>query len=418
MHRPRPKVYYGWVVLAAISGISFANAVTSIGLLTVFIIPITQDFDWSRTQFSAATSVGAVLGAGLAPFTGRLSDRLGARLLLTAGAALIVLATVYLSLMQTLVGFYVAFSLARLADQGLVQNIGPSAVAKWFLRYRGRALAALFFMTSAGGVALPLLGHFVIEAWSWRIAWAVMAGVILTLGLVPAVLLVKREPEDARVDGEGRTEAEPEPVAASSLAAGEEVWRVSAAMKTRSLWFVLVAGFSWGFGSAGVALHLVPYLVEKDIGTGMAVGAVSVSFMAGGLGNLCWGLLGERYSPRRLLTLVYIIGAAGIAVLLAASSAGPAYVFAILRGASSGGIATVTTLLLADYYGRRHLGSIYGLSRSVQVAGFAVGPLVAGAVYDISDSYAGAFAAFLGLSVAAALLVAMAARPGRQRAPY
>ena len=155
--------------------------------------------------------------------------------------------------------------------------------------------------------------------------------------------------------------------------------------------------------------------MEKEIGTGMAVGAVSVSFMAGGLSNLCWGFLGERYPPRRLLTLVYIIGAAGIAVLLAASSTGHAYVFAVVHGASSGGIATVTTLLLVDYYGRRYLGSIYGLSRSVQVAGFAIGPLVAGAVYDISDSYAGAFAAFLGFSVAAALLVAMAARPGKQR---
>ena len=104
MDRLRPRIYYGWVALAAISGISFANAVTAVGLLTVFIIPITEEFDWSRTQFSAATSVGAVLGAGLAPFTGRLSDRLGARLLLATGAVLIALATLYLSLMQTLVG--------------------------------------------------------------------------------------------------------------------------------------------------------------------------------------------------------------------------------------------------------------------------------------------------------------------------
>ena len=299
-----------------------------------------------------------------------------------------------------------AFGLARLADQGLVQNIAPPAVAKWFLRYRGRALAVLFFATAAGGVALPLLAHFVIEAWSWRIAWAVMAGVMLALGLVPTALLVRRAPEDLGLDVEGGGGTEPELVV--------EVWRVGAAMRTRSLWLVLVAGFASGFGSSGITLHLVPYLVEKDIGTGMAVGAVSVSFMAGGLSTLFWGFLAERYPPRRLLTLVYIVGAAGIAVLLGASTSGQAYVFAVLHGAAVGGIATVTTLLLADYYGRRHLGSIYGLNRSVQVAGFAAGPLVAGAVYDISDSYTGAFAAFLALSVVAALLVAMAARPGRR----
>ena len=67
MTHPQRTLYYGWLILASISGINFANAVTSIGVLTVFVLPITTEFGWTMTQISAATSLGAVLGALMAP---------------------------------------------------------------------------------------------------------------------------------------------------------------------------------------------------------------------------------------------------------------------------------------------------------------------------------------------------------------
>ena len=68
------RCYYGWYVLAAVAGLNFANGATAIGVLTVFIIPLTEEFGWSRTQISLATSLGAVLGALMAPFAGRFTD--------------------------------------------------------------------------------------------------------------------------------------------------------------------------------------------------------------------------------------------------------------------------------------------------------------------------------------------------------
>ena len=106
------------------------------------------------------------------------------------------LATLYLALIQSLLGFYLGFGLARLSDQGLVQSVAPPTVAKWFLRYRGRALGILFFATSVGGMVMPLLTQFVIEQWSWRVAWAVLSGAMLLVGAIPCALLVKRQPED------------------------------------------------------------------------------------------------------------------------------------------------------------------------------------------------------------------------------
>ena len=418
----RRGLYYGWLVLAAVSSINFANAVTSIGVLSIFVIPMSEEFDWTRTQISGATSLGAVLGALSAPILGRLSDRLGSRIILTAGGVLIVLAAMYLSAMQTLVGFYAAFGIARLADQGFVQAVSPPAVAKWFLRYRGRALAALFFATSAGGVALPLLAAFVIDQWDWRVAWAVLSGIMLIIGVIPCALLVRRQPEDMGLQVDGRdaqegpesmvgTPSAPKGAAGSSTGDGETEWRLGEAVRTPTLWLILVSGFMVGIGSTGIQLHMVPYLLQQGLDSATAVGVVSASFLASAIGNLFWGLLAERLSVRHLLTSIYALRAVSVVILLAVSSPAEAYAFAVLRGLTEGGIATVTTILLGEYYGRRYLGSLYGLERAIQVSGYAVGPLIAGIVYDINQSYTGAFVSFLFVTIAGALLIYRARRP-------
>ena len=82
---------------AAASGMSFANAATAISILTVFVVPMSQEFGWNRTEVAGATSLGAVLGAGLAPFTGRAVDRFGARVTLVAGGLIVVAGCLYLS---------------------------------------------------------------------------------------------------------------------------------------------------------------------------------------------------------------------------------------------------------------------------------------------------------------------------------
>ncbi len=416
-------MYYGWFVLAAVAGINFANNATAIGVLTVFIIPLTEDFGWTRTQISAVTSVGAVLGALVAPFTGRLTDRLGARIPLTLGGLFIVLATLNLAAMRSLGWFYLAFGLARLADQGFVQVSSPPAIAKWFQRYRGRAMAALFFTTSAGGVALPPLVQWVITAWHWRMAWVMLSGVMLVMGLLPCALLVRRQPEDLGVPVDGKVLPAQEAITLSSPGhgmpaaptTGEAAWPLREALKTATLWLLLAAMFLFGMASTGVVLHLVPYLVQQGIAPAAAVGAVSISFVGSAAGNLLWGFFADKLSVRYLLVVTYALRAASLALLLGVDTAPVAYIFAMLKGFTEGGLSTLLTVLLADYYGRQHIGAIYGVVRAVMVGGFALGPLVSGATFDLTQSYHGAFAAFLALSIVGTGLIGLARRPFHRR---
>ena len=404
------RFYYGWWVAAAASGIEFANAATAIGILTVFVIPMSQEFGWNRTEVAGATSLGAVLGAALAPFSGRLVDRAGSRLILVAGGLVVVLGCIYLSTAQALVGFYVAFTLIRIADQGLIK-IGASVTAgKWFLRYRGRATGLVFLGGSGGMIVMAPVVQLVITQWDWRAAWVVLAGVMLCVGVIPSALIIRRQPEDLGllIDGApGQATSADGP----DLQRDEQQFPLGEVIRTPAFWLILVSLFLVSTATSGIGLHLVPHLTQQGLTPGAAVGAVSVMSISGALAALAMGIVAERVSTTLLMTLAYLLGAVSMWVLIWADTLPEAYLFAVLQGVVGSGVNTLAPIMWAGYYGRRTLGSIFGLSRAAQVVGFAVGPLGSAVVFDRTGTYQGAFLTLSLIAVAASLLLLTARRP-------
>jgi MFS family permease len=407
--KPR-SFYYGWWVAAAAAGIEFANAATAIGILTIFVIPMSQEFGWTRTEITGATSLGAVLGAALAPFSGRLVDRLGSRMVLVFGGTVVVLGCLYLSMAQALLGFYVAFTLCRISDQGLIK-IGASVTAgKWFLRYRGRATGLVFFASSAGVIVMAPVVQLVITQWDWRAAWVVLAGVMLCIGVIPSAFIIRRQPEDLGLTIDGgppvlRTSGEP------AQPDDERQWPLSQVIRTPAFWMILVSLFMVSTATSGIGLHLVPHLVQQGLTPGAAVGAISIMSTAGALGALAAGLAADRTSPKLMMALAYLLGATSIWVLIIADTLPETYSFAVLQGLVGSGVNTLAPIVWASYYGRRTLGSIFGLSRAAQVTGFAIGPLASSLVYDATGTYQQAFVSLSLVAVAASLLLMAARRP-------
>jgi MFS family permease len=393
MQRISKRIYYGWLIVAASGGMEFANAATAIGILTIFVIPFTEEFGWSRTEISAVTSVGAILGASLAPFSGRLVDRIGSRWVLVLGGTLVVVACVYLASVQTLLGFYVGYTIARTADQGLIKIGAAPAVGKWFQRYRGRAIALVFFSGSAGIMVMAPLVQLAIGAWGWRAAWLLLAAVMAVLGIVPSFALIRRQPEDYGLVLDGG----PGPDADAPL--------------VPPFWLILTSLFLASTAGSGVTLHLVPHLTQQGLSTGQAVGVISVMSTSSAVGILALGFLAERVPPRLLMACVCLTTATDIGVLILADNLAEAYLFAFLHGVASGGLNTLAPILWASYYGRGVLGSIHGLSRASQVAGFALGPLILGIAFDRWGRYQDALAYLAVLAVISFVLVVAAKRP-------
>ena len=423
-----PKAwYYGWVVAGAAGGMQFANAASAISILTLFVAPMSEEFGWGRTEVAGATTAGAILGAALAPFVGRLVDRFGARIVLTVSGTVVALACVYLSAMQTLLGFYLAFTAARIADQGGVKIGASVSVGKWFQRYRGRVTGLVFFIETAGVIALAPLTHLVIGQWGWREAWLMLGAVMFVLGVIPCALWVRRQPEDMglAVDGDGAATASGGGLPAvgrarqERAAAGEDAPAVERSLtlgeaaRTPAFWVALAGLFLGSSAMAGPGLHLAPYLTEQGLSATAAVSAISVMATAGAAGAILSGVAADRVSPRWLMAALYLTGAAALLLLARADTLAETYAVVILMGLVGTGVNTLAPLTWAANYGRGSLGAIHGVGRASQVLGFAVGPLAAGMAYDATGGYREAFLALAGVALVAGGLVGMA-RGGRR----
>lgn len=404
------RFYYGWLVAGAASGIQFANAATAIGILTVFVIPMSEEFGWNRTEVAGATSLGAVLGAALAPFSGRLVDRFGARVILVGGGLVVVVGCLYLSMAQALAGFYVAFTAVRIADQGLIQIGASVSVGKWFLRRRGRAVGLVFFGASLGMIVMAPVVQFVIANWDWRAAWVVLSATMLCLGVIPAALFIRRQPEDMGLAIDG---VNTQTLAARSAEAGrdEPQTPLGEVIRTPAFWVIIASLFLASSAISGVGLHLVPHLTQQGLSPTAAVAAVSVMSIAGAVAALVCGVLAERVSVKLLLMLAYLLGAASMWTLIHADTLTETYLFAVMQGLLGTGVNTLAPIMWASYYGRRSLGGIFGMSRAAQVFGFAVGPLASAIVFDSTGSYRGAFIALGLVAILASALLWTARRP-------
>ena len=160
-------------------------------------------------------------------------------------------------------------------------------------------------------------------------------------------------------------------------------------------------------------LHLVPYIAERGISSGSAVGIISVFTASGAVSTVAVGVLSDRTPPRLLMVVGYLLSASAMGMLIVTDTLPEAFLFAVLQGTAASGINVLVPILLASYYGRWAMGSIYGITRAAQVVGFALGALISGVVYDSTGSYRDAFTLFLVIAVASSLLVIIAKRPAQ-----
>ena len=133
-------------------------------------------------------------------------------------------------------------------------------------------------------------------------------------------------------------------------------------------------------------------------------------------GNFGAGYLNDRLPNRYQLVLSQLAIAAVLLLLLFGMAASwHAFMYGVLLGLSSGIALNTGSVIYANYYGRRHLGSIRGVSGIGAMAMSAIGPMPLGAIFDAAGSYAPGLWLFLGFvpfTVAAALLSTPPRRSG------
>ncbi len=415
----------------------------AVATLSVFAVPMTQQFGWSYGLFSGVVSLGGLCAIGVSPFVGRLIDRYGSGVILAVTSTIVGGCAFGLSLISQSWAFYALYVPGRMAFASPLELGTTTAINNWFIRRRAFALFLLTVSQGLGLAAMPLVAQFLIGGWGWRNAWAWLGVYTLVVGILPALLLVARRPEDMgltadprrgeprtpkkerekEADGEapeglGESSTGPEGPAESGASSPspapllENSYTVSRAFRTRAFYVMAIFSGAGFMVQAGVSLHQVSHFINQGMDASLAALTAGAFAFCQVLGGFIWSSLASRRVPIRFLLAMSAFCVSGGALGVQASSTLTWGLPATsILGAGVGGLHLLLRLAWAEYYGREHLGSITGITLPVQVGGQALGPVIAGFLYDFTGSYLWPFRIFSTAVFIAGLLVLTATPP-------
>ena len=419
-----PKFYYGWVILGvAILAGSFSTGAGVWGA-SVMARPMTEALGWSRASYFGALTIRSLVAGFLAPFVGPLQDtRNGPRRLMLLSGFLLGGSLIATRWVDELWQFYLLFGLAG----GIAQITGANALPrtilpKWFVRKRGRVLGLASMGPGLGPMIFPVSIQAMIELFDWREAWLVL-GIVALVVLVPLSFLVRTRPEDMGLLPDGESPDAP-PIASDTHGPTLprtprviEGFTVRQSMRTLSFWLIVGAFMLVGMGMGGFHANLVTYF--QDIGLVASVAALSGTAFA-----ICsvslrpvWGLLAEKVPVRYLIGPQLILSAGSVLLILNVGGQTSMLIAVGLHGFTIGAYITLQGLVVADYFGRMHLGAINGIIRPFMTIAGALSPLMIALLFDLQGSYTTAFLIIAAGWLLAGGLMIMAAPPRSQPGP-
>ena len=412
----RGRIFYGWyiVAVAAIAGASAGVLGYSFGL---FFDPMRESLGWSRTSISWALAIRSAVNMLTGPIYGPIVDRKHGALILMAGGGVVLGVSMMLTAAMTeLWQFYlligVAYGLAMGAEGS--QIVAPVVISKWFIRRRGRAIAIVTLGPNVGNIIFIPLAAFIILNFGWREAWFV-SGLFALLMVSPlSALFVRRTPEDIGLLPDGDTHHQvPERVMHTQRTdlATDHDWTLGEAVRTPTLWIMVAAFTVSGAGLGGFLVHVLPALTDKGYSTPFATAMVAELSVAVLVSKMMWGFLGERIQVRYLLMVSFALAAMGMFLIVLVDSGPLILLLPLVYGAGGAGYGPLSSLMWANYFGRRSLGSIRGVFLPITQLISAFSPVFAGAIFDSKGSYDQAFIIFALCFIFAIGAIYLARRP-------
>jgi MFS family permease len=425
MPSPKPRFFYGWYIVGVGFLSHLACAFHMSSTLSVFLKPLTEDLAVSRGLFSLLRSGEILIGAALAPLVGPLVDRHGGRWLMAGGALVAGAGFMLLSQVSSYWQFlFLRWTFITIGGVFMCHMVVSVTISRWFVRRRGRAIAIASLGQGLSKVCIPPLTAMLFVWLGWRWTWSVFGMITLILIVVPALIFMRRSPEDIGLkpdgdepDGHGGEPGTRRPAGAAAPSASDEVlWHWREVIRTDTFWVVCFIYGMVNVGIAGLNLHVFAYVT--DIGFSATVGATVLSIIAATqLGStLVWGFLGERMEIRHSSLLMFLVQAVGLGLALAASEAWLLYAGFLLYGAGLGGGWVLQELVWANYFGRLSLGAVRGAGILVTHAFGAAGAPFFGFVYDATGSYTSSFISFI-LALALSALLSLTVRAPRKAPP-
>ena len=403
------RVYRGWWVSLA----GAFNMVLSSGptyqASSVLFKAIEDEFGWSRALISGVASFGRFGGAMLGPVEGFLTDRFGSGKMVLVGFIMGGAGLIFFSMIQGALQYYFAFFLLSLGFSvgGFVPSI--TAVNAWMVRNRATGMSIVIGGSSLAGLLVPPM-VWSINTYGWRPTVFVIGVVAILLGPLVAMLLGKR-PTPEQIEEQTRSTSEP---GRRSRQARLYDFTPKEALRTRAFWSISMTHMLVNLSTGAISGHLFLHLTDGNgvnLDDATASGVMPILVITAFVFQLGGGIMGDRISKRVLVPFLLVIQGGSLVILALADSFVLASVFAVVWGIGFGARTPLLHAMRGEYFGRRHFGTILGLSSFPMSVGITLAPFVMGWMHDIQGTYVWSLYVLAGTCALASVTILFATRP-------
>ena len=411
------RIFYGWRMVGLVSAIRIVGGGLHQFGFTVFFLPISQDLGLSRAATSLAFSLSRAQGAIEAPLVGYLIDRYGPRPILVTAVFLAGVGYILLSWVNSYTSFMIVYlgviCLAFVA--GFIHS--PMVVANsWFIRQRARAMTVVSAAVPIGGALISPLLAIGVTSIGWR--WAAFAsGCIFLLVCLPLSFQLKRSPESMGLLPDG--DVAPADTGAISSAdttnknANADLTSRQA-MKTWVFWVLVVSMTARVTCYSAATVHFVPLMVWKGLSEGAAASLLGAFAFANLVAHFVLGWIADRVNKPKLLAACQLLPALSVPPLLWDLGYWQLWFFTIVFTLLDASFPIVWATV-GDFFGRRHFATVRGSMSFFYMWGSFAGPVLAGAIYDRTESYRTVLWIWFSLLSFATLLILFLIRPWTKR---
>ena len=346
---------------------------SSFDTLGVFLLPLSKQFGWSRTQVSLIATVLQLSSAAAMPVVGLIIDRVDARRVMLCGVIVLGFALLGASRANSLAQMLAAYAVIGVANAASSIVPGALIISRWFHGRRGTAMGIVFSGFAAGEMIGNLTAGNVVPKYGWRAGYLLLAIVTLAI-LIPVVLFMIDSSPQRRVE-----QVSPiEPVTA----------KVPAATYVPAL--VMIAGeyFVYAVVMSVPLVHGVPYLIGLGYRPAAASTLWGIMLGASFFGRTLAGLLTDKIGARVAMVVSFAAIAFTTVLLLYAAHVWVLVAFMAGMALLGFGPPLITPVLQGQVLGLERFGLLNGIINSVGSLGYAAGPLLAGWAFDLTGSYA------------------------------
>ena len=405
--RPPKGIHQAWIILALIAMAQIVGQSISMAA-GIMVAPLNDPeggFGWNMGLIGAALATYYLFGALVAPITGMLGDRYGARPAMFACGVLYAVSMALIGSVSHLWQFFIYFGVLLSVTQSLAMVPILASVNGWFKQRLGLATGLLW---ASGGVGAAMVAPGIaslLDAFGWQTTFTAIGiaggGILMLL-----TVFFRSKPSDMNATAFGSRADDPPEVFQSKEIEQLRLKVFNKAMRrTRAFWNLPTIH---GLGCAGhgiVLIYSIPLAIEQGVSLSAASFILALISIFSILGRFVAPILAERMGAKPVMMSALFVQGITVLVLFWAQDAYAFYLFAILFGLGFGGEMSAYLVVNRQYFGTGPLATLYGFEMMGALAGHAIATILGGLAIYATGSFSPALVMSMLFSFAGVLVI-------------